>query len=143
MSKDELLGAGILALLLNPLILLIAGVVLIAVFLGLFAVVYITLQAYHLMTAVIFLVVTLMMFYIAVKSGVVTQEVTQKYPWMWLLIPGSFAFGYVAENVGNMVNFTVAPLSIAAEQQSAANFAALLVLVIGCLYIVAEYLSNE
>lgn len=132
-----------MALLLTPgigTILLILGVILLAVLLGLFAVVYLTLQAYHLMTAVTFLVCTLFMFYVSVKTRIITDRTMKKYPWIAFLIPGSFVLGYLTEMTEN-ITLTVSSLSTATPVQGSVNAAALLLLILGILYVFSEWVS--
>jgi hypothetical protein len=123
-------------------ILLVVGIVLIAVLLGFLVVIYLTLQAYHLMTAVIFLVCTLFMLYAAVRSKVITDSTMHKYPWIPLLIPGAFLFGYVAELTTN-IKLTVAPLATATVEQGTANGVVLFILAFGCLYALVQLTSKD
>jgi len=82
------------------------------------------------------------MFYVALKSEIITRKTVKQYPWMWVLIPASFIFGYIAEGV-QLLEFTVAPLQIASEQQGATNFVILLVLVFGVLAVLRSLTEKK
>lgn len=144
MDKEELLGLGALGFLALPAagtILLVFGIVLIAIMLGLFAVAYITLQNYHLMTATMFLGATLIMFYLSVKTRIITKEVVEKYPWMWLVIPLSFFLGYLVE-MGQWVQLTIYPLGLIPDGAETTNFAILFVLFIGSISILGDLVET-
>jgi hypothetical protein len=123
-------------------ILLIIAGVLILVMLGVFIWVYITLQAMHLITAIVFSVIALFMFYIGTRSGVINEKTLKRFPWIPLLIPGAFLFGYLAD-LTQSIKFTVAPLAMATPQQGTVNAIALFLLTIGILYVINEHLSSK
>jgi len=144
-KKEDLLGVGLLGLLMLPAagkIILVLGIILLAIMLGLFASVYLTLQAYHMLTAVMFLGCTLIMLYLGVRTKVITKKTVEKYPWMWIIIPASFISGYLVETAHNL-QLTVAPLSIAVEQQGTINFVMILLLAVGVLFTFGDLVGGE
>jgi uncharacterized membrane protein len=124
------------------LILLIVGIVIIAVLLGVGAVIYLTLQSLHIWTATVFTVAALFLFYIAVKTKIINEQTLQKFPWLSLLIPGAFLFGYVAD-IAKLTTYTVAPMAVATPQQASANALVLFLLIAGVLYMVSEYVGGS
>lgn len=143
-KQEDLLAVGLLGLLMLPAagtIILVIGIVLLAIMLGLFVSVYLTLQAYHMLTAVMFLGCTLLMVYLGARTKVITKETVKKYPWMWLIIPASFIIGYLVETARNL-QLTVAPLSIAVEQQGSINFVMILLLTVGVLFTFGDLVSG-
>lgn len=117
-------------------IILIAGIALIAIMLGLSISIYLTLLNLHLMTAIVITIGVTMLFYIGTRVKIITEKTIEKYPWMWLIIPGAFIFGYAAELAQN-ISLTVSPLTIAEPSQASINAIAIFILVLGCLGIFA------
>jgi len=137
--------AGLLLVLAVPgvgIILLIIGIVFIAVLLGAGVIIYLTLQSMHIWTATIFTVAALFLFYIAVKTKIVNDQTLKKFPWLPLLIPGAFLFGWLTDISGS-IRFTVAPMAVAAPQQASATALILFLLVVGVLYITSEYVGGS
>jgi len=116
------------------LILLVIGVVFIAVLLGVGVVIYLTLQSMHIWTATIFTVAALLLFYIATNAKIINEQTLKKFPWLPLLIPGAFLFGYVAD-IGKLTTYTVAPMAVATPQQAGANALVLFLAVSNRLHI--------
>jgi hypothetical protein len=136
---------GLIALFMIPgvgIILLIVAGVLILVMLGVFIWVYLTLQAMHLITAIVFSVVALFMFYIGTHSGAINEESLKRFPWLPLLIPAAFLFGYLAD-LTQTLKLTVAPLAMAAPEQGAVNVVMLFLLVAGVLYVINEHFNKK
>jgi len=139
----ELFG-GLIALFSVPglgLVLLIAAGVLILIMLGLFVWVYITLQSMHLITAIVFGVISLFMFYMGTRSHVITEETLKRFPWLPLLIPGAFLFGYLAD-ITQSIRLQVAPLATASAQQGSVNAIVVFLMAIGILYVVSEHVDG-
>jgi hypothetical protein len=149
MAKQISQGAGILGTLLalfsNPitgLALLIVGGVLLIVLLGVFVWVYLTLQSLHLVTAIVFGVIALFMFYIGTRSGAINAEFLHHYPWIPLLIPAAFLFGYLADITQN-IKFMVAPFALSSAQQGTVNAIVVFLIVVCLLYVVSEHLESK
>ena len=143
MSTNTTKGLGLLALLTSApllLIVLIAGLVVIAVLIGVSIIVYITLVSYHLMTAVVFGVTTLLMFVASAKAGVINDKFIREHPWIFLLLPLSFGLGYAVENA-KLLQYSVAPYSVASPLQVAPTSVALLLLVAAEILLVASALD--
>jgi hypothetical protein len=137
--------AGLLWVLGAPgvgIILLVIGVVFIAVLLGVGVIIYLTLQPMHIWTATVFTVAALLLFYMATKAKIINEQTLKKFPWLPLLIPGAFLFGWLTDISGS-IRLTVAPMAVAAPQQANANALVLFLLVVGVLYIVSEHVGGS
>jgi len=120
------------------LVLLVLGIICILILLGLFIGLYLILQTYHAVTAVVFAVLTTMLLWLGVKSEIITDETSEKYPWMWLLIPGAFFIGYVAEVSQSLC---IQPLTVASEQ-TGGSFVMVLLLFFAALFILKEFVEG-
>ena len=113
-TAKSTLGASGQALLALPgagWIVLALIVVCIAVFVGLFVVVYTTLQSLHLFDAIIFSVLVLGMMVLCARVGLLTKETMREHSWIWLLLPCAFVFGYVLQMFSTAgAALTVAPM---------------------------------
>jgi hypothetical protein len=123
-------------------VLLVIGVVFIAVLLGVGVAIYLILQSMHIWTATVFTVVALLLFYMAVKTKIINEQTLKKFPWLPLLIPGAFLFGFITDISGS-IRFTVAPMAVATPQQANAIAVVLFLLIVGVLYIVSEYVGGS
>ena len=143
MNKD-LAAGGLLGLLAGSsvvlILLLIVGIVLIAVLIGVGIIIYVTLVSYHLMTAVAFGLVTLIMFVASAKTGVFNEQFMKQYPWIWLILPFSFILGYVIENA-KLVQYTVAPYAVASPLQVVPTSIVMVLLFGGVLFLLASALD--
>jgi len=123
-------------------ILLIIGVVFILVLLGVGVTIYVILQSMHIWTATIFTIAASFLFYIAMKAKIVNEQTLKKFPWLPLLIPGAFLFGFITDISGS-IRFTVAPMTVASPQQANATAVVLFLLIVGVLYIVSEHVGGS
>lgn len=122
-------------------ILMFCALVVFILLIGLLVSVYITLMQLHLITAIVFTLGVLFLFYNGTRTKAITDETLQKHAWLPLLIPGAFIFGYAADRLGSS-SLQVFALSSSTSSGNAVTAIWLFILVFDMLFVASEVVSS-
>jgi len=140
LSKEEagVMGLGLAALLALPGIgWIILGflIFIIALFLGIGISIFNMLQNVGLLSAIVFGVAVAAILWIGRRTNIINEATTQKYPWMWLLIPGAALFGFIADRASIIRLTIVSSLSTASTAQAGVSVILFLIAVASACYL--------